>query len=189
MEKYQLVYKIKKNKNCIRLLGNIFFNRNKTSGYFIYNNGKHPLKEKFETRTIKKEKLKIYLIFHKIITNKSYMFQECEDLLYFNQYNSEDIHYFPWTFDYHEEKEEENLFAFYDKYEISESTLYQEMDKIDSSLDFYSSITNKPQNNSKCSTIQYYNNFLESNNYQKNTISLTNMFYKCFSLQSIPDIY
>ena len=40
VERYELVYKIEKNKTRLRLLGEEFYQRNKSSGHIIYKNKK-----------------------------------------------------------------------------------------------------------------------------------------------------
>ena len=190
MEKYQLIYKIDKNKSSIRLLGEIFFRRNRTSGYFIINNRSIPLSEKLDTKNIKKGELKVYLIFHNINNNKSHMFEDCKDLLYFYEYKPEINHNFPSIINYYE-TEEDNLFNLYDKCGISENTLLQNIEDIENiektdSFQKYSDISKKYQKSSIYQTIQKFYNFLESiKNY---TYSFANMFYNCYSLLEIFDI-
>ena len=47
-EIYKLIYLIEKDKSEIRILGQIFYQRNKFKGYLIYDNQRYPLKEKIE---------------------------------------------------------------------------------------------------------------------------------------------
>ena len=171
MEKYQLIYKIDKNKSSIRLLGEIFFRRNRTSGYFIINNRSIPLSEKLDTKNIKKGELKVYLIFHNIINNKSHMFEDCKDFLYFYEYKPEINHNFPSIINYYE-TEEDNLFNLYDKCGISENTLLQNIEDIENiektdSFQKYSDISKKYQKSSVYQTLQRFYNFLESIKFSK----------------------
>ena len=58
MEKYELTYKIEKNKLNIRLLGANFFQRNKTSGIIIYERKIQNLKETMEIKDVLKDEIK-----------------------------------------------------------------------------------------------------------------------------------
>ena len=86
-EIYELVYKIEKDKNDIRLLGNEFFIRNKYRGIIVYKSRKYKLIEKIPIEKIKNindKYLKIKMIFHNRIYNKSFMFKNCVSLISFS---------------------------------------------------------------------------------------------------------
>ena len=87
-EIYKLIYLIEKDKSEVRILGEIFYQRNKSKGYYIYNNQRYPLKEKIETKKLKLNKeneFRILMIFKKQIFDKSLMFKDCILLLSFFQ--------------------------------------------------------------------------------------------------------
>ena len=186
-EKYKLIYIVNKKQRYLRLLGEEFFNKNKNSGYFIYKNKKYPLIDKVEQKNIKGDELKIDIIFYKKIYNKSFMFQDCEFLLKMLEPNQEDnINNFQIT-KYNEE--EENLFDYYDNDKISENTLLQSLNEIDSFS--YSTISSKmkSQRSSRNSIISKINYYLKSISTQDHKmIILSGMFLNCSSLISIPDI-
>ena len=71
MEKYKLVYKIDRNENYIRLLGETFFKKNKIQSYLIYKNKKFKLIDIFKTNNIKEEELKIDFVLYKKIMIKA----------------------------------------------------------------------------------------------------------------------
>ena len=75
-EIYELIYKIDKKNKYLRILGEKFYIRNKLSGYFIFKNKKYPLKDKIIIKNIKENEIKIYLIFIKVVLDKSYMFSD-----------------------------------------------------------------------------------------------------------------
>ena len=181
MEKYQLVYKIGKELNNIRLLGKEFFNRNKSTGHFIYKNKKFRLIETFETKNIKEDILNIDLIFYKKIINKSYMFKECESLLKFDIHIIEDKQYYSQIINFHEE--EENLFDFIYEDEKCDNYLYKNLNSNDSLTEF-SLIHENQKKLTDFSTIRNFYNTLQSiPNNKKNSISFTEMFCNCKSLQ------
>ena len=110
IERYELIYKNDKSKSHIRLLGEEFFQRNKTFGNFIYKNKKFRLLEKIETKNIKEDELKFDIIFYKIIYNKSYMFENCETLLKISEFNKEEKQNYSQIINIYEE--EESLFDY-----------------------------------------------------------------------------
>ena len=84
MERYELVYKIDKNKSHIRILGEDFYKRNKISGFYIFKNIGYKLREKLEIKNIEESEIKIEIRFFMEIFNKSYMFKDCESLIKFS---------------------------------------------------------------------------------------------------------
>ena len=137
IERYELIYKIDKTKTHLRLIGEEFFKRNKMSGHFIYNNKKFRLKEIIETKNLKNDELKIEMIFYKIIYNKSFMFKDCESLLKFSDFNClKNQDYSQISKIINAPEEEENLFDFFEENKISENTLYQNIEDIESFANF-----------------------------------------------------
>ena len=84
--KCKIIYKIPKNKDNIRILGNEFIKNNRNKGKLIINNKKHYFREFFQTTYYYhyyEKKLKIKLILNNNISNVSYIFKECESLYFF----------------------------------------------------------------------------------------------------------
>ena len=134
MEKYELVYKIEKDKEYLRLLGEEFFLLNKASGYFIYKNKLCKLKEKIEIKNINEKEIKIEIRFYKTLFNKSNMFNDCESLLKFSVPKvkiKEQV--IPKKIE--TKVEEENLIdSYYDDLTSFQESLYDNLDDIDSLL-------------------------------------------------------
>ena len=184
-EKYEINYKIDKNKSYIRFLGENFFKRNNKYGNIIYENKKFPLMEKIEKNIFKKDKIKIDLIFYKIIYNKSYMFKDCDSLMEFNKINYTDKEYCSIIINIYEE---ESLFDYINESTYSENTLEKTLNEIH---DFpnYSSIKAESQNYLKYTTIPNISNNLSFiQNDKDGKYILTGMFYNCFSLISVSGI-
>ena len=188
MESYELIYKIDKSKSHIRLLGEEFYKRYKIFGYFIYERKKYRLIEKIGTKNIKRDEIKLLLIFNEIIYNKKHMFQDCETLLKILIPDIKDKYYCSQLIKLHEE--EENLFDFIDDdHKTLENTLYQTINNIDSFPDF-SDISEKQKNESEFSTVKkVYNNLESIPKIKINQYNLFAMFYNCSSLILLSDIF
>ena len=185
LERYQLVYKIEKNKTRLRLLGEEFYQRNKSSGHIIYKNKKFRLSEKIETKNLEEKELKIDMIFYKIINNKSFMFENCDALLKFSQPKDEDKNYYSQIIKINEE--EENLFDFIEEDKIEENLFMKDLQEIESFHD-YSLISQKMQDLSITTVENIYNNIKKVSNIKNDSNILTGMFYNCSSLISLNDI-
>ena len=193
-EKYELIYKIDRNEIDIRLLGEKFCKRNKIFSKIIYNNKKLPLIDTIEIKNIKEEnKFKIYVIFYKIILNKSFMFKDCKSLLRISQLKDKKRTYLLKKEKLSEINEEEErkkkLFDYYDEDEFSKNSLYQALNDTEYLQD-YTLISEREQEESDFSTLSYFHNIiLKQNDENKNYSFLLNgMFFNCSSLLSIPDI-
>ena len=206
MEKYELTYKIKKDENYVRILGEKFFKRNIVNGHFIYNNKRHILKDKIETKNIKEDKFSIIMIFLNTINNKSSMFKDCDSLIKFSIFKDKKKEEHPNIQTIHSDisplYDEENSILF-DNY-MEKNDLNKSKDIIDDFSSFinnpeisnysdissfkkhnYSEIEEK-ENDSKKSTIKSINNILE--NKSEESINLSKMFYNCSSLLYLSDI-
>ena len=83
LKKHYIVRNIidKENKSDnIRLLGKDFLKNNKNKGKLIINNKKYELKEFINSNEIKGDKIKIYMILSKELSNISHIFDNCEHL-------------------------------------------------------------------------------------------------------------
>ena len=188
MEKYELLYKINKSEDYLRLLGRKFVIRNKGLGHFIYKNKRIPLLEKIRINNIKGEKLKIYLIFYRIIYYKRYMFKDCVNLLEFSILSEKDnIEYSPIVNLFEAEDNCIDLFDYIDENKDDENTLVQTINNIDDFPD-YSDIIDKQKNTKSSTIMKIYNNLKLIPNYTEDAYYLNSMFYNCSSLLSLSDI-
>ena len=80
-DKYTMIYKISKDKNCIQILGKNFVNNNINKAVIIYNNNIIGLQEVIEMKDINEEQLKIEILLNKNVNDLSCMFENCESLL------------------------------------------------------------------------------------------------------------
>ena len=188
---YELIYKIDRSKNHLRLIGENFFKRNKKLGHFIYNNRKISLIDKIEIKNIKEEnEFKIHLILYKKIYNKTNLFKDCTSLIKFSfahRENKGHKKYYSQIINDHEE--DESLLEYYNNNEISENNLYQTFNEIYTFSD-YSSINKKDEEFSNVSTVSsFYKKIANTiHNYSNNSFILSGMFFNCLSLVSLPDI-
>jgi len=81
VEIFEMIYKISKSVNNLRILGETFVKNNKNKGYIIINNKKEKIKS-FITinnlKNLKQNKIKIKMILIKNIYNISCLFKDCE---------------------------------------------------------------------------------------------------------------
>ena len=184
MEKYELVYKIEKNKNPLRLIGKEFFQRNKGFGNFIYQNKRYKFQDTIDITNFTETEIKFDLIFYKIIYDKSGMFKDCTSLLKClipdeqNKISYSKIINIP--------EEEGNLFDIYDNTNYSENPLYKTLTNMDSIS--ISSISENSQLDSNSTFMKNYNNLNIISNKESKLFILTGMFHNCSSLISLPEI-
>ena len=81
------------NNKIIRVLGEEFIRNNRNKCKFIINNKKCNLIEFIDTSNIKEDEIKIKLILKDDISNKSYMFEDCESLIKFSVNQSQKINF------------------------------------------------------------------------------------------------
>ena len=81
------------NNKIIRVLGEEFIRNNRNKCKFIINNKKCNLIEFIDTSNIKEDEIKIKLLFKDNISNKSYMFEDCESLIKFSVNQSQKINF------------------------------------------------------------------------------------------------
>ena len=89
MEGYKLTYYIEENKSSIkhiRLIGQKFFQKIGSYGFYIYKGKNKRLDEFFDVKNLKSALLEIKIIFTKIIDDKSNMFEDCQSLIKVEQY-------------------------------------------------------------------------------------------------------
>ena len=180
IEKYELVFKVDKKENYIRLLGNQFFIRNKSSGLFIHKNKGFNLIEQIEIKNIKSDKYELSLIFFDNIYNKSQMFKDCNSLLSFS-ISKKDFSHVILSIDetnneFYKERNSENEFA-------------KKLSNLDPSEQY--STSTQFLNKSNNSTIESILNDLHSalKDEIKFEIKLTEMFSNCTSLISLSCLY
>ena len=190
MEVYRLLYQIDEKSEKIRLLGKRFYEKNKSSGYFIYKNSNIGFKEFYETKNINENNIELYLILCQKINDKSFMFSGCKTLLKFDFYDGIYKHY-PFrtinnTLLY---EEEDSIFNLSEENNSSENNLILSLDEYGECQEYSSINKSHQQKSSNLSTIKSYNNLLKKIPEKKNNIiAFTEMFYGCISLKSLPDL-
>ena len=164
----------------LRILGEEFYKKNKSYGYYVYKNQKLKLEELIETKNINEDKFKIKIIFNKIIYDKSYMFKDCVSLIALTcpktQENIDNLIDAPNLIDSYAEKN--NLCTFnYDDFYGNE--VHPTISTI--SLNY--------EGSSDGSSLFYFNNNLKCFEYNnKNIFNLKQIFKNCVSLISISDL-
>ena len=164
----------------LRILGEEFYKKNKSYGYYVCKNQKLKLVELIETKNINEDKFKIKIIFNKIIYDKSYMFKDCVSLIELScpktQENIDNLIDAPNLIDSYAGKN--NLCTFnYDEFYLNE--VHPTISTI--SLNY--------EGSSVGSSLFYFNNnlkYFEDND--KNIFNLKQMFKNCVSLISISDL-
>ena len=180
----KIVYRLEpeKNKNNIKIFGTNFVENNKDKCVIIYKDQIYPLKENFSIEGLVKEnnqRLEILLIEFENISNKSYMFHECNQLEEFPLSNN-------------------------NKIDLSESNIqlsFGTSNKQENNLNFYYNYNNMNNEESKKNKIELpkITSFLSEyksmsfflDNTKLNTCIYTNMehmFDGCSSLLYLPDI-
>ena len=163
---------------------------NKNKGKLIINNKKYKLKEFINSNEIKNDIIKINIILSKEISNISHLFDNCYKLkeIFFcddtrfiddkgphllEEYNDYDNDIF---FDFNENSPDN----------CSEHSLYKNI-RTDDIYSNYSEIITKTEEKYNNSTINYIIDkiIIYQHNYYSN---MSYMFYKCWSLSSLPDI-
>ena len=174
----------------IRILGNNFVKNNKNKGKLIMNNKKCRLKELIYNKCFGVDKIKINMILNKGISNISHMFKNCVKLLEISIKDSiinideesyEEL--FDYNIDYNESSYknsnnyEDNCEYIYNNFykdyiysNCSEITKCEERE-----VNYYNSTLTELKNNIKIYLHNLYSN-------------LSEMFYNCLSLLSLPDI-
>ena len=174
----------------IRILGNNFVKNNKNKGKLIMNNKKYRLKELINNKDFNVDKIKINMILNKGISNISHMFKNCVKLLEISIKDSiinideesyEEL--FDYNIDYNEgsyknsNNYEDNCEYIYNNFykdyiysNCSEITKCEERE-----VNYYNSTLTELKNNIKIYLHNLYSN-------------LSEMFYNCLSLLSLPDI-
>ena len=94
-ETYKLIFKLEDyfhyKKNKIRILGDKFKIRAENKAILIINNKKKELRNILNVQNIEERELKIKMILYTNIFDKSYMFENCEDLIDFSYFSYESI--------------------------------------------------------------------------------------------------
>ena len=196
---FEIVYK--HNKDKIRIFDNDFINKNKDKCKIIYKNKEYELKEYFEdidNNYKNKEEISFILRINKNITDISYMFYNCVELLLIRDITNVNYSYkdsliindMQNEINYSNENEEND--EIFNQNKQNNLCKDLEPDQISSSL---SNITNKNKDES------ISNNFLPNNIYDEdnlinaseyynfyNVTNMSYMFWGCKSLISLPDI-
>ena len=193
MKLFKMTYKTRENDNYLKILGEDFVKNNKNKGKLAINNKKLNLKDTiFFGNDVLNKINKLKMLLCKNIYNKSFMFKNCELLesfsgiliendkeKYENNESYEKIEYKEEIIEY----DEQNIFDSFNS-NIRDYPIYNYMSNTFSQISDI--IYKKSYDNYDNSIILYMNNEMKylNNNY---TI-LREIFYKCESLISLPDI-
>ena len=168
--RYIMIYKIPKNKEFIRIIGYSFILNNSEETRIIYKEEIFPLTEELEIKDIKENILKLEIIFSENVCDLSSMFENCDLLLQFKEYdeldNSNNI-----NFKNNDEYKNERKNKFYIKNDLIINT---------------NKYTNFSKMFSNCTSLISLPDFSKWNNSKVYTMS--RMFEGCISLSSLPDI-
>ena len=174
----------------IRLLGKDFLKNNKNKGKLIINNKKYELKEFININEIKGDKIKIYMILSKELSNISHIFYNCKKLKAF--YFCDDTRFIDHKGPHLiEEYNDYDNDIYYDFKENShdnnnEHSLYKNI-RTDDIYSNYSEIITKTEEKYNNSTINYIIDkiIIYQHNYY---YDMSDMFSGCWSLSSLPAI-
>ena len=182
-DKSKMIYIIKQDQEKIKILGKNFVNNNKDKCIIIYKTKIFPLKEYFSTSDIEKGdiKLELFLLDLENITNRSYMFYECDQLEYFSLFENEKMN---------SQKElKENDKKIFDKDSKKFAELYNNYKN--NKIDIEAITLKNKESSNKNSLLKVYkslhimiNKIITKNNFT----NLSYMFYNCSYLISLPDI-
>ena len=179
-ERYKMTFKLGKKSKKLRIIGKDFTKNNMNKGKLIINNKKFRLREYFKIENINQNEINIYLLLSNNIYNKAGMFKDCECLTEFKICNE---------FDLLEESDDSNCY-------IDD---IDDIDNIDNFINFNASFTSGKDETKttnfesdfseihNSSIVSILNSDIMDNNINIHTIC-NNMFYKCSSLSSLPDI-
>ena len=165
----------------IRILGHDFVKNNKNKAKLIINNKKYYIKELINNKEFKNDNIKINMILSKDISNISYMFKNCAKLIEISNYddiiNIDDGEYLDCNInnneDSYENSNEDNYNNFYNYNDNTYSNCSEIAKSEEKNINLYNSALNDIKN-----IIYQYN-------YYSN---MSNMFYNCRTLSSLPDI-
>ena len=169
------------NGRYIKLFGSGFAYNNKDKCKIIYNKKEFDLMEyfKFDNNYNHNDSIKIQLRINNNITDISYMFYECKELLSISDLSSNNFN----ITDINQSFDDDNFYNYSEKSNNS--------NEIDKSETFYNDnlILSSIQKNTNSSI---YNEINELNYFKENIFTnftnMSYMFYNCYSLISLPDI-
>ena len=202
-----MIYKISKDTDSLRILGENFVNNNGNKGNIIINNKKEKIKGILPIKNLRKNKIKMVL--SKSIYNISCLFKDCELLESLSCIKIQNINDRIDNLDDMQLIDEENIILVNNMnitdddseyntnyfYDISELTKKEENTEI--SFSFLSNQFNKKLNLfvnmsymfSNCNSLKYIPDIsIWKTNNIDNSVNMSYMFYNCYSLSSLPDI-
>ena len=197
-----MAYKIGKKDKKIKILGEKFVLRNKYKCHLIIRNKKAPLKKEISTKEIDNNEIKLKIIGLNTISDLTNLFHGCRNLLYFQKSIDHRIYYSPFIGREEEQEIIKNDLYYnynYTSNENSENSKLKTDSQSSQSEQLYSTeILNLTITNSNEDKSFLFSNINEAkvhldNNLKKFCkkdaiiVNMSNMFFQCLSLKSIPD--
>ena len=193
--KFYIGQKLKKEiySDNIRILGHDFVKNNKNKAKLIINNKKYGLKDLVNYKEFINDKIKINMILSKDISNISHMFKNCVKLLKisidddFININDEKFYKFEEFFDYNNDYNEDIYEDIYEDYcDNNHDNFYNDNDNIFSNCSEIAKRKYMDINHSNSTISDIKDNIIiHQYNYYSN---MSEIFYNCLSLLSLPDI-
>ena len=194
-ELYVMKYKMK--NPFLTILGHYFVINNRNKAKLIINNKKYNLQEFYEIKDDDQGLIKVKIFLNKNIYNKSYMFENCETLITISmkdnsEYSIDDNNYSDMenieNFNIYESTEEINNYYNdnFEEFEFFEDN-YESI--------FYNNYDGNISDIINTTKISIENNLTIKNCLKKfelkghKYLNLKNIFYNCYSLTSLPDLF
>ena len=204
-----MTYKIEKKDKKIKILGENFVIRNKYKCHLIYRNKKIALQKDISTKETNNNEIKLKIIGLNAISDMSNLFHGCSSLLHFEKISTT-LKYYKYLKESELEQDmiqEDGLFNYNDmnsdnsdnseenKFNTNMNTQNDNLKQIDSGEKITLTMTKISENMSFLfsdideAICQLNDNVLEKTiNNSSTIVNMSNMFFQCLSLKSIPDI-
>ena len=173
------------NDKIIRVLGNEFIRNNRNKIKFIIKNKKSKLVEYIDISNIKEDEIKIKLVLKDNISNKSFMFKDCESLIKLSIKTDRKINLEKIS----ELKEDKDLDIEFNNYYLNNNqknidNIFYNYDFFDKDSSFSKTIENTENSSKLFSNTSSYPELIETKN--SRNLNLRYLFFNCLSLVSLP---
>ena len=173
------------NDKIIRVLGNEFIRNNRNKIKFIIKNKKSKLVEYIDISNIKEDEIKIKLVLKDNISNKSFMFKDCESLIKLSIKTDRKINLEKIS----ELKEDKDIDIEFNNYYLNNNqknidNIFYNCDFFDKDSSFSKTIENTEVSSKLSSFTSIYPEQIEIKKYKN--LNLKYMFFNCLSLVSLP---